>query len=268
MLAEASDEQFELTHMERLDEGLKCIAKEEFDAILSDFGLPDSQGLDTFTRANSLVQDWPIVVLTGLRDETLGLEAVQQGAQDYLVKGHVDANLLARAIPYAIERHRLVAELEQARRQEQWRREQLQRELRSLRRLSDSPQASFRAKAKKKTIPPEKVIKEYTGLIRDCLIDKRGEPSQAAEKAAKEFFDKDLSGKEVIDIHLGAVDIATEKLNQELARKLVEQARFFLLGVMTDLAALYRLGGKTGSEVMAYKRTLRQVMTQLADLYR
>ena len=106
MLAEASGA-FDLAHTERLAAGLERLAEGGVDVLLLDLSLPDSQGFDTFARACAQVPTIPIVVLTGLDDELVAVRAVREGAQDYLVKGQVDGNLLARAIHYAIERKRV-----------------------------------------------------------------------------------------------------------------------------------------------------------------
>jgi signal transduction histidine kinase len=98
--------QFELAHVERLCEAFQCLGEETFDVIVLDLNLPDSQGLDTFVKAHAQVSEVPIVVLTGLADEVVGVEAVKGGAQDYLVKGQVDGDWLVRSIYYAIERKR------------------------------------------------------------------------------------------------------------------------------------------------------------------
>jgi PAS domain S-box-containing protein len=82
-----------------------------FDAILLDLSLPDSQGLASFLDLHDRYPHIPIVVLTGLDDQTLAISAMQQGAQDYLIKGQVDSNLLLRSIRYAIERERTDTEL-------------------------------------------------------------------------------------------------------------------------------------------------------------
>jgi DNA-binding response OmpR family regulator len=76
------------------------------DIILLDLSLPDAQGVETFRRANEAAPNVPIVILSGVSDVTLSIETVQAGAQDYLVKGHVDTHLLLRSIQYAIERKR------------------------------------------------------------------------------------------------------------------------------------------------------------------
>ena len=106
-LDEAGTDQFVLTHAKRHDEALKYLEDEEFDIILLDLSLPDSQGLDTFTSTRAKAPDVPIIMLTGLDDESLALESMQHGAQDYLVKGQVDEKLLTRSIKYAIERSRV-----------------------------------------------------------------------------------------------------------------------------------------------------------------
>ena len=75
-----------------------------FDIILLDLALPDSQGLETFTKLMERASYIPIIVLTGLDDVDLAVETVRRGAQDYLVKGHHDGDTLLRAIRYAVER--------------------------------------------------------------------------------------------------------------------------------------------------------------------
>ena len=97
---------FEIVSSYRLSEGLEEIAKNEPDVILLDLGLPDSQGIETFQRVNDQASGVPVIVLTVSDDDDLAIGAVQLGAQDYLVKGQIDGNLLGRSIGYAIERNR------------------------------------------------------------------------------------------------------------------------------------------------------------------
>ncbi len=100
-----------LTHANQLSTGLQYIADRTFDLILLDLILPDSQGLETFLNVHVQCKGMPIIVLTGMDDETLAMTAVARGAQDYLVKSSVNTMVLIRSIRYAIERHRLLAEL-------------------------------------------------------------------------------------------------------------------------------------------------------------
>jgi PAS domain S-box-containing protein len=111
MLTEAKGAQFHLECAENLKTGLQRLAETETDVVLLDLGLPESQGLETFIKVYAWAASVPIVVLTGLTDEALGVTAVQAGAQDYLLKGQVDARLLSRSIRYAIERKRSQEEL-------------------------------------------------------------------------------------------------------------------------------------------------------------
>ena len=106
ILAEVRGTPFDLEHVDRLSAGLERLSSRGIDVVLLDLSLPDSRGLDTFVTMHAQASQVPIIVLTGLDDEELAVTAVREGAQDYLVKGQVDSNLLVRAIRYAIERKR------------------------------------------------------------------------------------------------------------------------------------------------------------------
>lgn len=117
MLREARGVRVNVHHADRLAAGLERLAEPGIDVLLLDLSLPDSHGLETFTRAHAAAPRVPIVVLSGLADETLALRAVQEGAQDYLLKGQVESALLARSRRYAIERQRAEAERDALRRE-------------------------------------------------------------------------------------------------------------------------------------------------------
>ena len=104
ILSEARGILFDVECADRLSRARKHLADEGADLVLLDLTLPDSRGLDTFTKLRVYAPGIPIVVLSGLNDETIAVKAVQEGAQDYLVKGQVDSNVLIRSIRYAIER--------------------------------------------------------------------------------------------------------------------------------------------------------------------
>jgi len=115
MLTEAGRGSFILETARSFSEGLMKIAAEEPELVLLDLNLPDSSGLETLRKARHTIPDIPIVILTGIKDEEMALEAVKQGAQDYLVKGEIDDKLLARSIRYALARKELELELEKER---------------------------------------------------------------------------------------------------------------------------------------------------------
>ena len=107
MLTEIDGVPFDLEWSDRLSAGLERLGEKNIDAVLLDLTLPDSKGLDTFTRLQKeTAGKVPITVLSGMDDADLAIQAVREGAQDYLVKGEIGSSLLARAIRYAIERKR------------------------------------------------------------------------------------------------------------------------------------------------------------------
>ena len=117
-LREAGGAGFEITHARRLSSGLEELSNSEIDVVLLGLSLPDGQGLGTVENAIEAAPDAPIIVMTGLEDETLAVQAVRAGAQDYLVKGQMEGSWLVRSVRYAIERKRMQMELETAREKE------------------------------------------------------------------------------------------------------------------------------------------------------
>ncbi|UBF30491.1 response regulator (plasmid) [Kovacikia minuta CCNUW1] len=106
LLRDVASVSIRLEYVDCLSKGLQRLGETHFDLILLDLFLPDSRGFETFTQLHQQEREVPIVVTTGLDDETLALKAVQEGAQDYLVKGQITGELLVRSIRYAIERNR------------------------------------------------------------------------------------------------------------------------------------------------------------------
>ena len=110
-LTESKRVHFKVTRVDRLSSAVTLLARETFDIILLDLTLPDGSGLDTFVKVHESAPQTPIMVLTGLDDETLGVMAVQQGAQEYLVKSDATGPLIVRCLRYALQRHRLREDL-------------------------------------------------------------------------------------------------------------------------------------------------------------
>ena len=106
---------FQVHHADQLSTGLSLLDSMAFDAVLLDLMLPDSRGLDTFRTFHQHANHVPIIVMSGLDDETLAVQTVQEGAQDYLVKGTGGGALLVRAIRYAVERSRIRRDLDHER---------------------------------------------------------------------------------------------------------------------------------------------------------
>ncbi|MEH1922566.1 hybrid sensor histidine kinase/response regulator [Nostoc sp.] len=126
----ADQEQWQMLHVERLSEAIDASRENSaltldnsqivnrrqrrFDLVLLDLSLPDSIGLDTLKEYRAAVPDIPVVVLTGLDDEDLAMQALAEGAQDYLVKDQITIQRLVRAIRYAIERSEILNQLRES----------------------------------------------------------------------------------------------------------------------------------------------------------
>jgi DNA-binding response OmpR family regulator len=112
-----TETKIEIHRAERFSAALERLAQGGFDAVLLDLSLPDARGLETIGRLRHQMAAVPIVVLTGLDDEEVAMRAVEEGAQDYLIKGQVDGHLLARSLRYAIQRHRTEGTLKERKRE-------------------------------------------------------------------------------------------------------------------------------------------------------
>ena len=112
-LSEAKRASFIVESAGTLVEGMEQLEKEDTDVVLLDLSLPDSFGLQTFRTLQARWPQVPVVVLSGDDDESVATAAVNEGAQDFLVKGRTDGDGVARAIRYAIERHRMLEQVRQ-----------------------------------------------------------------------------------------------------------------------------------------------------------
>lgn len=108
-----NSDHFESTRVGNLSNALDILEREPFDVILLDLALPDSIGVGTFSQICVRVPEVPIIVTTALENKDHAVEVLREGAQDYLVKGEVDLNVLRRSLLYAIERHRTRVLLQQ-----------------------------------------------------------------------------------------------------------------------------------------------------------
>jgi signal transduction histidine kinase/DNA-binding NarL/FixJ family response regulator len=113
--ASGTDRRFKLVHVVCLADALQCLREAPFDLVLLDLSLSDSKGIETLLRLQDETSTLPVVIMTGLNDEELAVEAMRRGAQDYLVKGDVDGRMVVRAVRHAIERKRIDVQLQNQR---------------------------------------------------------------------------------------------------------------------------------------------------------
>ncbi|MEA2460170.1 MAG: hypothetical protein QOH90_347, partial [Actinomycetota bacterium] len=111
LLSQLRFEGFEIVHATNLVDALAVMGSQEVVCVLLDLGLPDASGMNVVEQVLEALPEVPVIVLTGLSDESVATRAVHRGAQDYLVKHSVDGSLLTRSIRYAIERKRLETQL-------------------------------------------------------------------------------------------------------------------------------------------------------------
>src|SRR4029077_2801378 len=90
---------------------IALLGSREIDVILLDLNLPDSRGLETFSKIQRVAPELPVIILSGVADEALAVESVRAGAQDYFVKGSMSVPVLVRAVRYALERKQLQRQL-------------------------------------------------------------------------------------------------------------------------------------------------------------
>jgi two-component system sensor histidine kinase/response regulator len=144
MLNELGSFSTHLTHVEYLVAAEKHLAEHSVDIVLIDLYLPDAQGLGAVRRVQAAAPRVPLVVLTGMDDESLALQALQEGAQDYLIKGQIEARGLLRALRYAVERKVMEEALSAEKARDSTARKQIEEELRH---AKEAAEAANRAKS-------------------------------------------------------------------------------------------------------------------------
>ncbi len=159
-----------VTWVQSLTEATTALDETEFGIVLADLGLPDSSGLDTVTRLVDHSSACPIIVLTGQDDDSLGVKAIHEGAADYLPKTQLNAAVIHRTIPYAIERFRLTKQNLEANRSLQAKNERLAKMYQMSQQFVDNVSHEFRT--------PLTVIREFASIIRDGIDGPVTEPQK------------------------------------------------------------------------------------------
>ena len=226
----------DIEHAVRLAAAIDCLAKKSYDVVLLDLNLPDSQGIDTFHALHSEYPDTPIIILTGLRDKDLATNAVQRGAQDYLLKGEVEGRQLVRAMQYSIERQRLFAKIQKS-----------LKEIKTLRGLI--PMCSWCGKIRDdkgywKRV--EAYIVEHTdatfthGICADCV--EKIDPGLSANRKREDreisdsVTDKQLDQRDLVITHLRVLLLEDDPGDAGLIRELLSEEE----GVSIDVEVFER----------------------------
>lgn len=212
-----------------LRQALTALASRTFHVVALDLNLEDSDSLETFQALRRLDQETAVVVLTGLADQTLGLEAIRQGAQDYLVKGRWDGELLTRSLFYAAERQRLLNELEtlrQRRRQEQ--------EIHSLEDLANTTENDSRR--------VYALTDHYAGLVRQYVLaarERQARPTEGVRLLAARLVAMGATARDVVRLHLWMLRQTGTWSTPAEERAYSQDARLVLVELLGNLADLY-----------------------------
>ena len=247
MLSNPDESAFDVRHAKRLEEAVSLMAEEPFDAVLLDLSLPDSNGMKTIDQAktSNIDRQTPIIVITGRYSEEQGVESMQHGAQDFLLKNNLKAEALIRSIRYAVERERLrlQKETDEARRRQDREIESLEQmgapsavmvtaRAYGLERLSEASADTFAA-----------LVDQYCELIEQAIEQRKfkmdSKTSQGARVLAQRLGFLRASPKDVVELHLKSLK-KMRPVKMTTSYVIAEEARLLLLELMGNLAAYYR----------------------------
>ncbi len=244
---------FSLTVEQDLNSAIERIKAEDCDLVLLDLQLPDTWGLDTLDKLHSRFPELAIVVLTGMNDEELGFHAVQNGAQDYLVKDNTDELLLGRSVMYAIERHKLLQQIDKNRRRDN---EDRDRSFRSLENMAGNPRSSVTASSfglntirESDPVTYEYLIKQYSELL-DLAVERRQyrvehDLTDRLRAFAGKLGFHGASPREIVEIGTRALRHKWGSSSPATINASVDESKVVLLELMGHLASYYR-GFATG----------------------
>jgi signal transduction histidine kinase/DNA-binding response OmpR family regulator len=250
----------DLARAERLSTALARLNPEKFDAVLLDLSLPDAWGLDTIRRLRAHAAAVPIVVLTGLNDEEVAMKAVEEGAQDYLIKGQADGHLLARSLRYAIQRHRAEENLKER-----------NRELLILQKISETILGSLGIEAVLEKILEETMASDSFDLGNIRLLDRGGEMLQVVASRGYRHPDSALGHRALARTTESRQSKFGERLFREpcVEEQLQQCAGYRTLkkeGVQSFVIVPVRAGGEVMGTLQLASRTPRQFKPEEVNL--
>ena len=236
----SASERYEITRAVTLEQAIATLGRGETDIVLLDLTLPDSSGLDTLTRLHAVAMGVPIVVLTGLDDDGLALRCIAAGAQDYLSKFEMTPSNLQRVLGYALSRVRegqlqalrVMLQGCQALSSEQMS-TPVTRAMAGIGPIKDRNPEAFR-----------ELQNAYRALLEEYmehLLVKKEKPRDSMEILATRLGDLGAAPRDLIDVHMSALDIASRTLKQSRIPSFASDGRLFALEMMGLLVEYYRL---------------------------
>ena len=250
-LSEVRQARIELVHVGQLDEAAKLLKQATFHLILLDLSLPDSQGIETVLRMQVHAPAVPIIVLTGLDDDNIAVQAVRAGAQDYLVKGDINGRMLVRSIRYASERKQAYEELSR-----------LAQELTRANRVKDD----FLSIMSHELKTPLIAIMGYAQLLEADLSGKQtlehGKAARVIRQKSDELLKMIQSILEVVKIESGEVMIAPDIVR--LADFFQDLSRLYSVPVKENVTIEWHCPAELPKLIIDATK-LKQILQQLID---
>jgi len=246
LLKESRNDNWEIVNVDRLSLAREKLATDSFEVILLDLILPDGEGLETLLGVRGVSSNIPIVIVSGLDDESMSIDMLRHGAQDYLVKGNFGSELLRKTLHHAIERARLQTQLEEAQR-----RAKRENEYSSMARFVQSRGTDITAEMygrmplyKLDSEMFQQLVDQYSQLL-DLRIDEQlymgdKKSSQNLQELAERLSFLRAGPRDVVDIHTKALEFETIGVTGMREDAYIEEGRLLLLEIMGWLASYYR----------------------------
>lgn len=247
MFSSSPNGKFDIQHADRLSTAMTTLESGEFDAILLDLGLPDSQGINTFVQLHQHAPDVPILVLTSLEDDASGEKAMRKGAEDFLTKRQMQSDMLKNSVKFAVVRSNV-----RHQREEQKQRDDQIREMEDIHRLSTPATTSITARIYSGSPLREKApaefraaIAEYLDLLNLALEHRifKTEDSNYTDRLRELGTQIGFlrgSPRDVIEIHTSALKKRIEDMATSKAQAILEESRITLIELMGHLTSYYR----------------------------
>ncbi len=242
ILKEDDEVAFKLVALNNLASGIEYLREQEADIILLDLMLPDSNGLDTLRKLRTLASTIPVIVLSGLDDEAICIQAVKEGAFDYLVKWKIDNRFIVRALRYTLERFRLQLELEKTRE-----RVRLERERAENIRNYKHYLALVKDVGEDAPLSADALIAGYFNKYKDLVLRyvralriQEERPGEEIREFAHNLVAANFKARDVVRLHLQVLNEFSQRAMPNEERAFSNDARLVLvelLGVMMDILA-------------------------------